>query len=93
LQESGTVSVTARGKISKGSIILPEPLPLPDGSDVIIHIEPVSGEGQAVPLAPPADLKSLPFFGMWSDREDMSDGRDWVKSEREAWRQRLVRRD
>jgi hypothetical protein len=39
------------------------------------------------------DFASLPFFGMWADREEMQDGAAWVRQEREQWQQRAARQD
>ncbi len=35
------------------------------------------------------DITSLPFFGMWADREDMADSAAWVHKERQEWNNRL----
>ncbi|MBI2843112.1 MAG: DUF2281 domain-containing protein [Armatimonadetes bacterium] len=35
-------------------------------------------------------IRSLPFFGMWADREDMTDSAAWVRKERERWDERLA---
>ena len=35
------------------------------------------------------DITSLPFFGMWADRDDMANSADWVHKEREKWSSRL----
>jgi hypothetical protein len=55
---------------------------------VIVHIELV---------APPTadrrveDFAALPFFGMWADREEITDSAAWVRREREQWHQRAAR--
>ena len=36
-------------------------------------------------------ISSLPFFGMWADREDMADSTAWVRKERERWSERSAR--
>ena len=36
-------------------------------------------------------LLSLPFFGMWADREDMDDSVAWVRRQREGWNHRHKR--
>ena len=38
-------------------------------------------------------IADLPFFGMWADREDMTDSVAWVRKDREQWRQRATRLD
>ena len=39
------------------------------------------------------DITSLPFFGMWSDREDMENSTEWVQKERENWKNRNTSTD
>lgn len=39
------------------------------------------------------DIMELPFFGMWADREDMSDGQTWVRKERDKWISRTSDKD
>jgi len=34
--------------------------------------------------APPSDLESEAFVGMWRDREDMSDSSAWVRNVRQS---------
>jgi hypothetical protein len=73
------------GKVQGGQIVLSEPLGLPDGTEVVVHVEPLQIEQAS---SPPADFASLAFFGMWADREDMSDSTGWVERERDRWHQR-----
>ena len=80
--------MTERGKIHSGSIVLDEPINLPEGTEVIVHVEPVTHEG--VSASNGDELKHLPFFGMWADRDEMSDSLAWVRREREKWQQRLT---
>jgi len=81
--------MTERGKIHGGSIVLDEPIDLPEGTEVVVHVEPVGarvlvhGNGN--------EFENLPFFGMWADRDEMSDSVEWVRRERDKWRQRLTR--
>jgi hypothetical protein len=42
-EESGT-TMTERGKIHSGSIVLDEPIDLPEGTEVVVHVEPVVHE-------------------------------------------------
>jgi hypothetical protein len=81
-------TVTERGKIHSGSIVLDEPINLPEGTEVIVHVEPVTHEG--VSASNGDKFEHLPFFGMWVDREEMSDSVAWVRREREKWQQRLT---
>ena len=80
-----------RGKIKSGTIILSEPVTLPDGTDVVINIEPV--EAAEASLTTGNASSSLPFIGIWADRDDISDSGEWVRKERETWQQRLARED
>ncbi len=63
--------MTERGKIHSGSIVLDEPINLPEGTEVIVHVEPVTHEG--VSASNGDEFEQLPFFGMWADRDEMSD--------------------
>ena len=81
-----------RGKVKSGAIVFSEPLTLPEGTEVLVQIEPVAARAQSVGPAS-ADFAALPFFGMWADREEMSDSAAWVGREREQWQQRLKQRD
>ncbi|MDX2039759.1 MAG: hypothetical protein SF097_00855 [Acidobacteriota bacterium] len=74
-----------RGKIQNGQIVLPHPLKLAEGTEVTVQIEP---ESHANGNNSVDDFFNLPFFGMWSDRQDMSDSASWVESERAKWQQR-----
>jgi hypothetical protein len=82
------MSRALRGRIESGRLVLEEPSPFPDGTEVFVRLTPVE------PI-PPAlsreEFLALPFFGMWADREDLKDSRSWVRAERAAWQQRLNR--
>jgi len=80
------------GRIQGGAIVLPKPLPLPEGAEVTVRIES-TGAHQASTAAVGQEFLSLPFFGMWSDRDDMGDSGAWVRREREQWQQRIQCRD
>src|SRR5439155_23025918 len=86
-QESGT-TMTERGKIHSGSIVLDEPIDLPEGTEVIVHVEPVVHEQPSAGNG--NEFENLPFFGMWADRDEMSDSIAWVRKERDKWQQRLT---
>lgn len=75
------------GKVQGGGIVFPKPLPLPEGTEVTVHIKLLATR------QPPEshDFASLPFFGMWADRQEMRDSVAWVQKEREQWQQRLER--
>ena len=89
--------ITARGKVREGRIEFPNPLELPEGTEVEVSISPVE-QPEAAPASTSeagceTDFARLPFFGMWADREDMADSVAWVRRQREQWRKRLERRD
>ena len=71
--------MVAHGKVRRGTIVLTEPLSLPDGIDVVVHIEV-----EKQPVQPPDAFLKLPFFGMYKDREDLEDSVAWVRKEREG---------
>jgi hypothetical protein len=47
-----------------------------------VHEHPSAGNGN--------EFENLPFFGMWADRDEMSDSVAWVRKERDKWQQRLT---
>ena len=81
--------MTERGKIHSGSIVLDEPIDLPEGTEVVVHVEPVVHEQPSAGNG--NEFENLPFFGMWADRDEMSDSVAWVRKERDKWQQRLTR--
>jgi hypothetical protein len=85
------VVITERGKVRRGGIVFTTPLELPEGTDVVVRIEPVAGQQPSEAPSGRGDFARLPFFGMWADRPDMDDSEAWVRSEREQWRQRTFR--
>jgi len=62
--------LTERGKIRGGTIEFAQPLSLPEGLEVEVRIEPLAEVNLAVSTKR-EDLATLPFFGMWRDREDI----------------------
>src|SRR5262245_50090439 len=78
------------GLVQGGQIILPKPLALPEGTEVVVHIEAVT---QPAGRSSAESFTSLPFFAMWAGREDMADSAAWVRKEREQWHQRTTRRE
>ena len=78
-----------RGTVHKGGLVFAKPLPLSEGTEVTVRIEPL---GTTQPTSEkPEEFAALPFFGMWADREDMHDSVAWVQKERERWAHRLQR--
>jgi hypothetical protein len=82
-----------RGKVRGGGIVFPTPLPLPEGTEVVVRIEPAAREGQQATPGEKQGFASLPFFGMYAGRQDMQDSAAWVREERERWHQRAARPD
>lgn len=82
--------VSRHGKVHDGGIVFPEALDLPEGTEVVVQIEPVDLDAEPE-AAPFADVTELPIYGTWADREDMADSAAWVRNERAKWQQRLTR--
>lgn len=80
------------GRIEEGKIVLPHPLPIPEGTEVTVQIDTRESCQPAVPIIKDT-FGSLPFFGMWTDRSDMNDSTQWVRKEREQWQRRATRQD
>ena len=38
-------------------------------------------------------LRDHEAYGMWADRDDMKDGSEWVRKQRESWKERLCRNE
>ncbi len=74
------------GKVEAGRLIFAEPLVLPDGTRVTALIE-VEEEMREAP-ASERNFETLPFFGMWADRDDLADSAAWVRQERQRWQRR-----
>ena len=84
---------TGHGTIQEGTIVFSQPLPLPEGTEVLVHVETLGESASRTVRAEPGDLTRLPFFGMWADREDLADSTESVRRQRAKWAQRLERRD
>jgi len=88
------MAIIERGTICNGAIALDNPLPLPDGSKVLVKVEvqpatqSQNQQGNVVP-----DFAALPFFGLWADRTDMVDSAEYVRQERAKWQHRPYRQD
>ena len=87
------MALRERGKIQAGNIVFPKPLALPEGTEVLVSIEPLAVKEQTASSSTEEDFAALPFFGMWRDRQDMKDSVAWVRKERKRWQQRVVRQD
>ena len=79
------------GKIHDGKIVLSHPLSLPEGVEITVRIELAEKKAEAYPGD--VALLDLPFFGMWTDREEICDSAAWVRGERDKWQQRISRPD
>jgi hypothetical protein len=82
-----------RGRVQAGGLVFSAPLALPEGTEVFVHIEPIVSPGNTEQEADAEQFTHLPFFGMWADREDLSDSTEWVRRERQQWQQRAARQD
>lgn len=83
------MDVIQRARIEDGRLVLPEPLPLPDGTMVVVSIHVVEPTEDAPLPDGGVDFGSEPFFGVWSDRDEMADSVAWVNRQRDTWQQRL----
>jgi hypothetical protein len=84
---------SARGQVKNGGIVFSQPLGLAEGTQVSVAIEPLPATEETVSRDRDVDFDSLPFFGIWADRDDMRDSTEWVRQERERWQQRAARPD
>jgi hypothetical protein len=73
--------------------VFSKPLALPEGTEVVVFIEPLAAGEQAASPGADEDFATLPFLGLWADREDMRDSAAWVRRKRERWQQRAARQD
>ena len=81
-----------KGKVCAGQVVLPFPLPLEEGTEVTVEVKPAPKQRKPKTMTT-EEFLSLPFFGMWADREDMKDSVEWVNKERAKWSQRSKRKD
>lgn len=82
------MTLVKRGKAQGGKIVFAEPLKLPEGAEVLAIIEVITEGLQSELTEEKSDFETLPFFGMWADREEMRDSSLWVRQLREQWRER-----
>jgi hypothetical protein len=76
-------TIQVRGRIKNGAIELTDPIDVPEGTEVIVSVEPFTDLPPHV-----RDFLNLPAIGMWKDREDMADSAAWVEQQRAKWRER-----
>jgi len=84
------MSVKIRAHYDGKTIIPDEPVNIPTNEPLVVEVS-LKTERAAGKAA--ESITSLPFFGMWADRDDMSDSIAWVTKERERWNERLSVRD
>jgi hypothetical protein len=82
-----------RGRVQGGALVFSTPLALPEGTEVLVQIEPLAQGEPADQEMDEDQFARLPFFGMWADREDLPDSAEWVRRERQQWQQRAARQD
>ena len=85
------MTLTKQGRVEGSAIVFSSPLPLSDGTEVTVQIQTSSDPAAGQP--PEAELATMAFIGMWSDREDMLDSGDWVGRQRSQWPDRTTRQD
>ena len=84
------MALIERGTVQGGSILLAKPLALSEGTEVVMHIEPINSARQRPKGDEDENFADLPFFGMWAEREDMPDSTLWVRKERQTWHRRVL---
>ena len=84
------MSFRVRAHFDGKSIVPNEPLELAENQELEVEVRIISTSRRRRKSKRPASrITSMPFFGMWADREDMRDGATWVRKERERWSERL----
>jgi hypothetical protein len=86
-----SMKVIAHGTVQGKEIVFLEELGLPNGTRVIVSIEPEETADEPPATESTKEIAEWPFFGMWADREDMADSVAWVRKQREQWLERLTR--
>jgi hypothetical protein len=87
------MTIVEHGEVHDGRIVLSQPVALPEGTRVIVAITQVDSTTRKPTPEEIEEVTSMPFFGMWADREDMKDSVAWVRRQREQWLDRLNSRD
>ena len=82
------MSIIERGIIRGSNIALSNAISLPEGTEVIVQIEPVHrSESEKSYLNKSEIMRD--WFGIWRDRTDIGDSAEWVRKERDRWNRRL----
>ena len=84
------MAIIKHGVVRGSNITFNEKISLPEGTEVLVHIQPVNGAESPAPSSSQEDFMNQPCFGMWSDRQDMADSAGWVRKERQEWNRRLA---
>ncbi len=85
------MKVIARGTVQNSVIVTEEPLGLPNGTEVVVLVEPAGIGTDAEIERRLSEFDALGFHGMWADRDDMADSVAWVRKIRAQWQQRPSR--
>ncbi|MFN0018458.1 MAG: hypothetical protein ACKVP0_09380 [Pirellulaceae bacterium] len=85
--------VVENGTVISGAISLEHPLPIADGSRVVVRVETASPTPLAGAKDSDHDLAWHSFFGLWADRTDIPDSSEFVRQEREKWHLRGTRQE
>jgi hypothetical protein len=84
------MAIVERGTVRGRQIELPTPVALPDGTEVIVSIEPVTAPTDALVPSTASDEALAEFLGMWQGRDEMRDSAAWVREVRETWQRRMA---
>jgi hypothetical protein len=87
------MTIVEHGEVHDGGIVLSHPVTLPEGTKVVVAIAAVESATRKPTPEEIEEVTSMPFFGMWADREDMKDSVAWVRRLREQWLDRLNPKD
>ena len=72
--------IIEQGEINNGSIVLSNPVSLPEDTKVRIQIELIDTDDESSKTdEKDVEFSKMPFIGMWADREDMQDSVAWVR--------------
>jgi hypothetical protein len=81
------MAIIIRGHFDGKAIIPGQPVDLPHDRELEIEIRVLSPRRARGRRG--SKVTSMPFFGMWADREDMRDSAAWVRKERRRWTTRV----
>ena len=88
------MSVKIRAHYDGKNFVPDEPVDMPQDQELEIDVRLASKSlGKRMVRRRQPSVTSMPFFGIWADREDMQDSITWVRKERERWNERLSSRD